>query len=166
MNQDPKQHWQNEVAQRRAKLGNIRRELSMATERFKRTGYDTDGQNVAKLAGAERLAEMALDGATEQLTSAAGVRLTASRETLLAAQARITRLMANRHRERNEQIELERQRCGRMPERHIEQHLRNVFGRYDYRECVGDAADKKELARIEAELAEHDRRDAAVQGAA
>ena len=53
-----------------------------------------------------------------------------------------------------------------MEERHIEQHLRTVFGRYDYGECAGDVEDKRTLARIDAELAEYDRLDTEAQGAA
>jgi hypothetical protein len=163
MNQE---HWKNEVAQRRAKLEHIRSELRVARQRYLESAAEIDASNVMQLADRERLADEALTYAEEQLRAATTVRITRSREQLVSHRTMITRAMDRRHQEREQQIARERQRCGRMLEKHVETHLRNVFGRYDFNECAGDAEDKRTLASIDAELAEHDRLDAEAPGAA
>lgn len=156
----------HEARERRARRDRLRTELENAVETYRRSRSDADGEIVASLTSRLRLAEIALEGAEQDLKAAqpfAPVALTDSRETCRTAIDQIQQRRAYRRRTLERQIQQAREgfRSG-TPEEHIKIHLRNLQldppGRDYQREEDRDA---ELIAHYEAQLAEHDRRERA-----
>lgn len=153
---------EHEARERRATRDRLRSELAAAEETFRRTRTDADGEAVANLTSRLRLAELALEGAEQDLEAArpyAPVELTHSRKSLEREIERITRQRDRRRLTLQRKIEQVRSGFRRgTPEEHIKIHLQNMQldppGHIYQRD---EARDEELLENFRAQLAEYDR---------
>jgi len=154
--QQHRQQLTDEVARRRERLETARRNLQLATERFKISGDAAQGQSVTQFAEAARLAEIALDGAHEQLQRLDQAQRVVTdpvvRCDLARDRAEIVRRRDYRHKEHQERVDRIRQRCAGMSEAHTKIVINNECGNTEYLRRKEDERDAEALARIDAQL--------------
>lgn len=151
-----KQQLERDLQGRRERLETIRRDLRGATARLKSSGDSASGRAVTELAEAERVANIALDGALETLARFnqrfQPVTAPGARAGIEQQRAEVIRKRDYRHAERAEQVELVRKRCAGMPEHHVQAIINQHFGSTEHMRRQQDQDDADRVALFDAQL--------------
>jgi hypothetical protein len=152
---------ETELQTRTQILQDKRRQLASAEALFKRSRNDGDGAHVSRLHSEVRLAELATEGVKEELERANAPRpvaIDSSRDQLVRDRALIVQQRDTRHADHQKQVDAAAQQSGYRDPKHVEQHVRNLFGNSERARRKADDFDAKRLAAIDAQLAEIERR--------
>lgn len=150
-----------ELTSRTQVLQDKRRQLASAESLFKRTRSNAEGAHVSRLSGEVRLAELAIDGVKEELERAKKprpVQITGSRSQLVRDREQIVQARDFRHAQHQKQVDAAAQQSGYGDPKHVELHVRNLFGNTERMRRQADELDARRLADIDAQIAEIDRR--------